>query len=450
MNRPALPRAALAAGAIVLSLFVSACLPEGIRVPQSEFSGLLEPKSGLIAYLGVDGNIYTIDQGGNNDTPITLDAHSDDTGYHIYGLPTWSPDGESLAFVAYTGQPEQNPSSTTLYTAHRDGTALVEAHTGSDFLVYWSWAPDGRRLGFISETAGGNMAFRVVPPEGGAAEVVDAGAPYYWAWAPNTNAVLAHAGGASPAPNARLSFLQLDSGVFEQVLDVDPAEFKAPAFSPDGGQVLIAGTTESGASALLLTDALGGNQQVLTEYEGSVAFAWSPNGDRVAYLVSDSPALGAPGRLVVADPTGRRDPVELADVEVYAFFWSPDSKSLAYFSEAVIEPEEGEATPTPAPETGEPTTAQEGPLLMSLDVMNAGNGRSHNLATFVPTERFLQVIPYFDQYHHALTIWSPNSKHLVVSAYSGDGNPGIWVVASSGRLDPRFVTPGWMGFWSWE
>jgi Tol biopolymer transport system component len=453
MNRPTLSRPTLFAGVVMLSLLATACLPEGVRVPQSELSAMLEPKSGLIAFLGVDGNVYTIDQGGGNETQITSDARSDESGYHIYGLPTWSPDGQSLAFVAYDGQPEQNPDRVSLLTAQRDGTEVVEAHSGTDFVVYWSWAPDSARLGFISETSGGSLAFRTVGTDGSAAEVVDAGNPYYWAWAPNTNAILAHAGGASPAADARLSLLQLDGGVIEQVLDVPPAEFKAPAFSPDGSQVLIAGTTESGASALMVTDVLGGDQRVITEYDGSIAFAWSPNGQRIAYLVSADALLGTPGHLVIADASGKRDPVELPDVDVFAFFWAPDSKSLAYFSEAVIEEEapaegdEAEATPTADPSS---STAQDGPFVMSLDVMNANNGDTRNVATYVPSERFLQVLPYFDQYHHALTIWSPDSKNLVVSAYSGDGQPGIWVVAASGRLDPRFVAPGWMGFWSWE
>lgn len=444
MTRTPSARLLLVVGAVCVSLAAAACLPEGMRVPQSEFSALLEPKSGLIAYLGVDGNLYTIDQGGNNEKAITADARSDADGYLVYGLPAWSPDGQSLAFVSYAGQPNQEPSQMSLYTARRDGTNLVEAHTGSEFLVYWSWAPDGKRLGFISEAGAGRLAFKTIAPEGGEAEIVDAGAPYYWDWAPNANAVLAHAGGAStPAnANARVSLLQLDSGVIEQVLDVRPAEFKAPAYSPDGAQVLVAGATESGASALMVTDALGGNARVITEYQGSIAFDWSPDGRRIAYLVSSNAVPGTPGELVIADPTGRRDPIVVADKKVFAFFWSPDSKSLAYFSQAEAEAEEGAPTET-AP-------AQSSPFLLSLDVLNAGNGRSHNVATYVPTERWLQVIPYFDQYHHALTIWSPDSKNLVVSAYAGQDQPAIFVVAASGRLEPRFIALGWMGFWSWE
>ena len=42
------------------------------------------------------------------------------------------------------------------------------------------------------------------------------------------------------------------------------------------------------------------------------------------------------------------------------------------------------------------------------------------------------------------------TKNIVISAYSGDGQPGIWVMAATGTLDPRFLAPGFMGFWSWE
>jgi len=72
------------------------------------------------------------------------------------------------------------------------------------------------------------------------------------------------------------------------------------------------------------------------------------------------------------------------------------------------------------------------------------------IATFLPSDRFLQLLPYFDQYHQSVTIWSPDSQNLVVSAYNQDRQPGIWVVAASGNLEPRFIAPGWVGFWSWK
>ena len=429
--------------AVPLALAVTACLPEGIKVPQSELSALLEVKSGLIAYLGTDLNIHTIDQGGGRQTAITTDARQDDGGYFIYGLPTWSRDSQRLAFSAYSGVGDTTPDHTSIFTARSDGSELTEALTTEDFLVFWSWAPDGQRVAYISQTPNNSLAFAVVPPQGGESELLDVGTPYYWSWAPTGHSLLVHAGGSAPSANARLALLELDPSVSEQVLDIAPGEFKSPAFSPQGDRVLLAAANADGGADLLVTDALGGNAHTITSYVGNIAFAWSPNGERVAYLLSDSALAGAPGRLVVADPDGKAKAVELpADVPVYAFFWSPDSKSLAYFTE----PPADAGTPEATPESASGSQA----IRMSLDVMNAGNGSTHNVATYVPTNLFLQVIPYFEQYHQSLTIWSPDSKNLVVSAYGNGGTPGIFVVAASGRLEPRYVADGWMGFWSWK
>jgi Tol biopolymer transport system component len=436
----------LALLALPLALLATACLPEGVRVPQSELSSVLERKVGLIAYLGSDGNIYTIDQGGNKQTPITTDARQDDSGYFFYGMPSWSFDGQRLAFPAYSGQGQAAPDETHIFTAKRDGTELVDAVTSENLMVFWSWAPDGKHVGYIAQTPGENLAFAMVAPEGGDSAVIDVGVPYFWSWAPSGQQLLVHAGGASPNPTARVARLDLGTGVTEQVLDLQPGEFKNPAYAPDGQQVLLAVANADGGGDLVVTDAAGSSPRVITSYPGNVAFAWSPNGNRIAYLLSDSLQPGAPGQLVVADPDGKAKPVSLpAETPVYAFFWSPDSKSLAYFTEA---PPAEDATPEP--EATAAAADGQTALGLSLDVMNAANGRTHNVATYAPSLRFLQLIPYFEQYHQSLTIWSPDSKNLVVSAYGPDGTPGIFVVAASGRLEPRYIADGLLGLWSWK
>jgi Tol biopolymer transport system component len=422
---------------VPLALLASACLPEGVRVPQNQFSGLLEHKVGLIAYLSTDGNIYTIDQGGQSKTPITKNAYISDTTFLFYGLPTWSPDSQSIAFVSYAGTRGQNPSSMGLYTAPKNGKAVTQALTSTQPLVYYSWSPDGRRVSFISTTDNSNLAFQVVGSDGAKQQLVDAGVPYYWAWAPDGHTVLAHNG-------THLSLLQVGDSVTEQSLNFEAAEFKAPAFSPNGKQMLVAAAAQNGQPALLLADAQGQNVKPLAEYTGSIAFEWSPDGQRVAYLTSDSPTAGSTGHLVVVDPNGQSKPVALAGTDVYAFFWSPDSKSLAYFTHG--QPASS-APPTPTPD---PSGSSNSSFLLKLSVLDAHSGASHSVATFTPSERFLDVIPYFDQYDQSLTIWSPDSTNLVVSAYRSDGVPCVWVVNASGHLDPRFIDTGWMGFWSWK
>jgi hypothetical protein len=56
------------------ALLIASCLPRDLQVPQSPLLSTLERKSGLIAYMGVDGNMYVSDQAGGNLVKLTEDA----------------------------------------------------------------------------------------------------------------------------------------------------------------------------------------------------------------------------------------------------------------------------------------------------------------------------------------------------------------------------------------
>jgi hypothetical protein len=70
------------------------------------------------------------------------------------------------------------------------------------------------------------------------------------------------------------------------------------------------------------------------------------------------------------------------------------------------------------------------------------------MATFKPTESFLTFISYFDQYQRSATIWSPDSRNLVVAAARNEGGPGIFLVEAAGNLQPRYLAEGLMATWS--
>jgi hypothetical protein len=89
-------------------------------------------------------------------------------------------------------------------------------------------------------------------------------------------------------------------------------------------------------------------------------------------------------------------------------------------------------------------------LVFQLNILDIASGESKSLFTFPPSQLFVSIIPYFDQYHQSTTIWSPDSKNLVLSFIGPDGNPGIAVVAASGTLEPRLLTSGLFAVWSWE
>ena len=92
---------------ILFAIFILASFSLSCRLA-SDLAGRLrstEPQSapaGLIAYVGSDGNIYTIDRNGENQAAITQDASPqlpEGEDSLVYRYPTWVLDGEQLVFV---------------------------------------------------------------------------------------------------------------------------------------------------------------------------------------------------------------------------------------------------------------------------------------------------------------------------------------------------------------
>lgn len=439
-------------GGVLLSLALVSCLPEGVRVPQSPLLRSLERKAGLIAYVGIDGNIYTMDQGGGRQRAITEDAKIPDSAageFRLYQFPAWSPDSRRIAFIGVRGA-QDTPGTASVFVAAPDGTDRQEVFTSHEqvpFYLYWS--PDGERLSFLATVvATGNTILQTVPVGGGKAQIVDAGQPYYWAWSPDSRRMLIHAGGDALSQSAeRLAFLTLDGEVIEEGLTVRPARFQAPAWSPDGRRLLLAARTTRGESALLLADLQGAVEKELATFEGTVAFGWSPDGKKIAYIAGEDQQPGVIGRLTVVDAEKPTAIKTAQEDRIAAFFWSPDSRKIAYFVPSVL-------SPTPEPDQAERSAQSEQPqqvtVLLTLHVFDVQRGRDRRIATFQPTSQFLGILPYFDQYQRSATIWSPDSRNLVLPAYASDGKPGIWVVPASGALEMRYLADGLLAFWSWK
>ena len=405
----------------------------------------LERKSGLIAYLGPDGNIYTIDQAGGKMNMVTEDAHGAEGGVRrFYDFPAWSLEDNKLAFVGM--EVDENGSATArIYATDEKAERAREIYTSDShvpFFLYWS--PNGEWVSFLSTAPGAtSMAMQIAPVEGGETSIVDTGRPYYWAWSPRGTEVMVHAGGSVAAnPNgARLSLLQVGPVISETGLGIKPTNFQAPVYSPDGEYALLAGAAGD-QQQLILTDASGRLQRVLADYEGSIAFDWAPKGDFAAYLTADSTGQALVGDLTFLDLRKPNEPeiITTEAKDVMGFFWAPDGKKLAFFVPVVL----GEAA------EGQEQTAENTRFLLELYVAEPKGGDIKRIAAFQPTPTFLNIFPFFDQYQRSVTIWSPNSRYLVVSALAGEDVQGLFIVPASGDFEPRFLTEGRLGFWSWD
>ena len=438
---------------LMFMLLLGACqLPEGLEVPQSPLLAALEAKSGLIAYVGSDGNIYTMDQGGGNIVAITEDAQGatqDDPILRVYQHPTWAPNSERLAFFSVEVDTLDASQKAVVYssTIGPDPEVTEIYSTRSEIPFYSYWAPNSDELGFLSfNQAGSTMLLNLVNQDADH-RVLDAAQPYYWNWAPEGQRVAIHAGSPQTASLERISFLDLaaDGQVLESVLDLQAASFQAPAWSPSGEWLLLA-IEEEGERSMVLVDRFGSVHRRLLDFDEAIAFGFSPDGQKIAALVGPQAPNGLlTGSLHVFELDGPEEAYVSEEDNIMSFFWAPNSNDLAYFQLEIVDPNQQQ-------EGDEDTNQQQQQPLLVVNMQayahNTGETRSLT-SNFLPTERFLNVLTFFNQYQHSATIWSPDSQNLVFSAQTQEA-PIILVISASGSLEPRVISNGVLAFWSWD
>ena len=249
-------------------------------------------------------HLYTMTPDGTDIQNLTPDLAA-----VIQHPPQWAPDGQRLAFVAYSSDSrvapllEQHPD---VYTVRVDGTELRRLAAAVSSPVAWS--PDGQRLAFaqavddtvvlVTVAADGSDRQQLVPIEGW--QQGDGDAPAHWAWinsvawSPDGTRLLVSVNERQPAfivgldsPHRRdVGILRRPQGRFHGV--------RAAAWSPDGSQIALVGLTRV---AILPAD--GGPIRGLAEHVGSVA-GWQPLNAKVLATPVDATACGA--GVAVADP----------------------------------------------------------------------------------------------------------------------------------------------------
>ncbi|MCB0192041.1 MAG: PD40 domain-containing protein [Anaerolineae bacterium] len=394
-----------------------------------------EPTLNHIAFTGNDNNVWLVSPSGQNLRRLTEDGRG-------YRFPTWSPDGTRLAFL---GRDEAN--DTVLYvspTTQAAPTIVYQAELSSPFYLYW--APNSEAVTFLTQEPN-SMSMRLADvrqPEN--SRLLEKGAPFYWAWSPEGDRLLMHVGGSRDASaEAHLSFLNNRQDAHRIELDLAPGGFQAPMWSSDGQTIFYVGD-DGEEEAIYKTDVATLAQSKVMNVEGFAFMTLASDDNHIAYLQFETGTRPPFGRAYLIDPSSTNRQ-QITDNLVASMYWSPDGQKLALLS--ISRANEGSSAEIPRIEGKALPLRQE--IHLRWWIYDVATGEMNPLTSFMPTNAFLQIIPYFDQYHHSLTFWSPDSRYFVVVKREDETDAGqIWVYDTTEEESPRQVGEGRLAVWSWR
>jgi Tol biopolymer transport system component len=263
-------------------------------------------------------DIYLVDPSGERLVNVTRGGGSRNE------LPAWSPDGRRLAFVS------DRAGGTDLFAVDADATNLVNLTNHPALDTAPAWSPDGTRIVFASNRDGNDELYLMDADGTNLVRLTDhITTDSFPAWSPDGTQIAFWSFRAG-APDIFL--ISADGAGLRNLTNTPAIEF-LPQWSPDGSRLaMLANSGASPRNDLAVVDATGANYRLLSPPALSVeSFAWSPDGMEIVFAARQR---GAADLFVVRlDDLSLRQLTGTPMANETSPSWGPGGERIAFVSD---------------------------------------------------------------------------------------------------------------------
>lgn len=241
---------------------------------------------------GGNADIFIMNSDGSNVRQLTRDAFA-----NLYflrspkdGSPSWSPDGNQIAFDSGRDNEMMNYLNHDIYIMNVNGLNVHRLTISGDDEAGPRWSPNGKLIAYIREQYVSAQGFKenpnwdiyIMKPDGSQQVQLTNGPANELepAWSPNS-AKIAFTSDRN-GKNIDIYVMNADGSDLTQLTSDSANEF-GPAWSPDGTQIIF-NSDRNGNVQLFIMNIDGSNLIQLTRDQSNSAYAtWSPDGKRIVF-----------------------------------------------------------------------------------------------------------------------------------------------------------------------
>ena len=348
--------------------------------------------------------------------------------------PIMSPGGDFVAFSGYAGG-SNGHARLGLYATDIDsrGPGLIYSNEpGTDGIArgtphYSCWSPDGLKLAFIAQTARGLTLFAWDADSDEPARQLLDGGPMYFSWSNASDELFVHSFTGHYLVDAS------SSAETEQFPGLS-TQYMSPSWDKERRRIAFFLDAIQGRQRLVTIDLQDQAVKVQTEISGIAAAAWRPDSPQLGLVRAMIGSSGFYSGLHVID-CDTQEERQVIDDPVLAFFWSHDGSRVAYVTSS--EGAEGSLRIGVV-------TIDDGRIVYLPDFRPSQEQLTH----FMFFDQYAQSLPLWSPDDSSLLVFGELGYYAERTPLSsGEFNRAI-VLDPDGERAPREVADGFIGCWA--